>query len=342
MEYKEVLENAKRELAVKCHVCPVCDGRACRGEVPGVGGKGTGSAFISNVADLSKVKVVLDTLYRDRGQDTGCEFFGRKFSMPIFVAPIGGMKMNYGSEITEAENGARVVRGAKMAGSAAFTGDSPDAAFYGPLETVEAEGGCGVPTIKPWALKVALTRVADAKKAGAMAIAMDVDAAGLVNVKLRGESVYPKSVSDLTELVKACGETPFIVKGVMSARGALKALEAGCYGIVISNHGGRVLDHAASTVSVLEEIVHAVGGRMKIFIDGGIRSGVDVFKVLAMGADGVLIGRPAVVAAFGGNEEGLKIYLEKIRSELESTMLMTGAADLSDISRNMVTVPEHF
>lgn len=212
MDYKEVLETARKVLAPKCRVCPVCDGRACRGEVPGVGGKGTGATFVRNVAALAEVKLVLDTLYADRVQDTSCEFFGRAFAMPVFAAPIGGMKLNYASDLGEGANGERVVKGAHAAGSAAFTGDSPDEAFYGPLEAIKALDGWGVPTIKPWAMKQALARMADAVAAGAMAVAMDVDAAGLVNVKLRGESVYPKSVADLRVLVEAAGKTPFIVK----------------------------------------------------------------------------------------------------------------------------------
>lgn len=342
MDYKEVLETARKVLAPKCRVCPVCDGRACRGEVPGVGGKGTGATFVRNVAALEEVKLVLDTLYADRGQDTSCEFFGRTFAMPVFAAPIGGMKLNYASDLGEGANGERVVKGAHAAGSAAFTGDSPDEAFYGPLEAIKALDGWGVPTIKPWAMKQALARMADAVAADAMAVAMDVDAAGLVNVKLRGESVYPKSVADLRVLVEAAGKIPFIVKGVMSAKGALKALEAGCYGIVVSNHGGRVLDHAQSTAEVLPEIAQAVNGRMKIFVDGGVRSGVDVFKMLALGADAVLIGRPVTMSAFGGGAEGVEIYLKKIQSELAGTMLMTGAAALAEIGRDMVRVPAYF
>lgn len=82
-------------------------------------------------------------------------------------------------------------------------------------------------------------------------------------------------------------KTPFIVKGIMSVRGALKAKEAGANAIVVSNHGGRVLDGCAATADVLEEIVAAVGDSMKIFVDGGIRTGGDIFKALAMGADGI-------------------------------------------------------
>ena len=87
---------------------------------------------------------------------------------------------------------------------------------------------------------------------------------------------------------------PFILKGIMTVSGAKKALEAGASGIVVSNHGGRVLDQCPATAEVLPAIADAVGGRMTILVDGGIRTGMDVFKALALGADAVLIGRPFV------------------------------------------------
>ena len=97
---------------------------------------------------------------------------------------------------------------------------------------------------------------------------------------------------------------PFILKGIMTVKGAEKALEAGAAGIIVSNHGGRVLDQCPATAEVLPAIVDAVGGKMKIFVDGGIRSGMDVFKALALGADAVLIARPFVTAVYGGGSGG--------------------------------------
>ena len=343
MDYNEMLKTARDLLAPKCRVCPVCDGRACRGEVPGAGGKGSGDSFVRNVAYLRDVQIVLDTLYAKHGQDTSCEFFGRKFALPAFPAPIGGMKMNYGSDISEEAQAERVLAGSAAAGSAAFTGDSPvREAFYGPLEAMKRLGVPGVPTIKPWSLDLALPRVQAAKEYGATAIAMDVDAAGLVNVKLNGGTVYPKSVADMKELVAACAPLPFIVKGVMSAKGALKAAEAGVYGIVVSNHGGRVLDSSPATAEVLPEIRAALGENspVKIFMDGGIRTGLDVFKAIALGADAVLIGRPIITASFGGGAEGVEMYLKKVAAELVATMLMTGASNLKEITRDMVRLPK--
>ncbi|MBO5492449.1 MAG: alpha-hydroxy-acid oxidizing protein, partial [Pyramidobacter sp.] len=292
---------------------------------------------------LAEVKIVLDTLYQDRGQDTSCEFFGKKFALPAFPAPIGGMKLNYGSDISEEEQAERVLCCALAAGSVAFTGDSPiPASYYGPLEAIKRLNGMGVPTIKPWNLELAAPKVQAAKEAGALAVCMDVDAAGLANVKINGGTVYPKSVADMAELVKMCSPLPFIVKGVMSAKGALKAAEGGVYGIVVSNHGGRVLDSGEATAEVLPEIRAALGesSPVKIFVDGGVRTGLDVFKMIALGADAVLIGRPIITASFGGGAEGVELYLKKVAAELAATMIMTGAASLSEITRDMVRLPK--
>ena len=119
-------------------------------------------------------------------------------------------------------------------------------------------------------------------------------------------------------------------------RGALKAKEAGAKAIVVSNHGGRVLDQCPSTAEVLKEISDAVDGSMKILVDGGIRSGADVFKALALGADGVLICRPFVTAVYGGGSDGVRTYIDKIGSELEDTMVMCGADSLKKITREMI------
>jgi 4-hydroxymandelate oxidase len=111
-------------------------------------------------------------------------------------------------------------------------------------------------------------------------------------------------VEELAEIVQLA-ERPFIVKGVMTVKGALKAKQAGAAAIVVSNHGGRVLDQCPATAEVLPEIAAALKGTgVKVLVDGGIRTGVDVFKALALGADGVLICRPFVTAVYGGGAEG--------------------------------------
>ena len=173
------------------------------------------------------------------------------------------------------------------------------------------------------------------KASGSFAVAMDIDAAGLPFLKNLMPPAGSKTVEELHEVAEMAG-VPFIVKGIMTRQGALKAVEAGASAIIVSNHGGRVLDQCPATAEVLEDIVKAVDGKAKIIVDGGIRSGVDVFKALAMGADAVLIARPFVTAVYGGAREGVQAYIDKIGAELSDTMTMCGAANLKEITRDMV------
>ena len=119
----------------------------------------------------------------------------------------------------------------------------------------------------------------------------------------------------------------------MTVHGALAALESGASGIVVSNHGGRVLDETRATVEVLPEIVEAVNGRMTILIDGGIRTGRDIYKCLALGADGVLIGRPLALASVKGGAKGLEDKVNALKNELSDAMLMTGKHTIKEISK---------
>jgi isopentenyl diphosphate isomerase/L-lactate dehydrogenase-like FMN-dependent dehydrogenase len=150
-----------------------------------------------------------------------------------------------------------------------------------------------------------------------------------------------KTVEEIRELKAYCG-VPFIIKGVMTVKGALKALDAGADAVIVSNHGGRVLSDTPATAEVLGEIADAVQGRMKVLVDGGIRSGLDVFKALALGADACLICRPVLISFYGGGKDGVSCYFSKIRAELEDTMLMCGAHSIAEISRDMIRLPASF
>ena len=165
---------------------------------------------------------------------------------------------------------------------------------------------------------------------------MDIDAAGLPFLKNLDPPAGSKTFSELCDIIQMAG-TPFIVKGIMTVKGALKAKEAGASAIIVSNHGGRVLDQCPATAEVLESIVKALeGSDIKILVDGGIRSGTDVFKALALGADGVLIARPFVTAVYGGKADGVRAYIDKIGTELEDTMKMCGVSSLDEITRDCV------
>ena len=336
MTYEEVLSNAKTCMGEFCKACPVCNGKACSNKVPGPGSKGSGTVAIRNYDKWQELCINMDTICENKPLDLTSEIFGRTFKYPIFAAPIGAMKLHYGDKYDDLEYNDILVSSCADAGIAAFTGDGTNpAVMEGAARAIKQKDGNGIPTVKPWDINTLKEKLAMIKDAGSFAVAMDIDAAGLPFLKNLTPPAGSKTVEELREIVKEA-EVPFIIKGIMTVKGALKAKEAGAAAIVVSNHGGRVLDQCPATAEVLTEIADAVGNDMKILVDGGIRSGVDIFKALALGADAVLIGRPFVTAVYGGGAEGVAAYTAKLAAELEDTMAMCGAHSLSEISRDMV------
>ena len=336
MTYEEVLSNAKTCMGEFCKACPVCNGKACSNKVPGPGAKGSGTVAIRNYDKWQELCINMDTICENKPVDLTSEIFGRTFKYPIFAAPIGAMKLHYGDKYDDLEYNDILGSSCADAGIAAFTGDGTNpAVMEGATRAIKQKDGNGIPTVKPWDINTLKEKLAMIKDAGSFAVAMDIDAAGLPFLKNLTPPAGSKTVEELREIVKEA-EVPFIIKGIMTVKGALKAKEAGAAAIVVSNHGGRVLDQCPATAEVLAEIADAVGNDMKILVDGGIRSGVDIFKALALGADAVLIGRPFVTAVYGGGAEGVAAYTAKLAAELEDTMAMCGAHSLSEISRDMV------
>lgn len=336
--YEEVLANARGNIGPYCKACVICNGMACRNKIPGPGAKGIGDVAIRNYEKWKEIRLVLDTLVENNDIDMSLELFGKTFKYPIFAGPVGAVNLHYGDSFDDISYNDILVSSCAQLGIAAFTGDGTNPeVMKGASQAIQKVNGLGVPTIKPWNKDTIKEKFDLVKEANPFAIAMDVDAAGLPFLKNMTPPAGSKTVAELKEIVDMC-EVPFIVKGIMSVKGALKAKEAGASAIVVSNHGGRVLDQTLSTAEVLKDIVDAVGKDIKILVDGGIRSGSDVFKALAIGADGVLIARPFVTALYGGQQEGIKIYLDKITSELEDCMKMTGASSLKEINREMIVM----
>lgn len=336
MNWKEVRQKAKGQLEGFCRVCPVCDGRACAGEVPGMGGIGTGASFKANLKALEKYRVNLRTLHGAANPDTGTSILGREISFPILAAPLTGASYNMGGKLTEREFIGAVIKGSSLAGTIGMCGDGGDPGFFdSALEAIQEEGGRGIAVIKPRANQAIMERMARAEKAGALAAGVDVDGAGLIIMAAHGQPVGPKSQSELRELA-ASTRLPFIVKGVMTVDEAVAAVRAGAAAIVVSNHGGRILDHTPGAAEVLPQIAARVKGSVTILADGGVRSGVDVLKLLALGADAVLVGRPVIVGAFGGGAQGVRLVLEKMAGELKQAMILTGCADVKDIDYRVI------
>ncbi|KAH0687714.1 hypothetical protein KY290_007844 [Solanum tuberosum] len=136
--------------------------------------------------------------------------------------------------------------------------------------------------------------------------------------------------------LKSVTKLPILIKGILTSEDAMKAIEAGVAGIIVSNHGARQLDYTPATISVLEEVVHVVQGKVPVLIEGGIRRGTDIFKALALGAKAVLIGRPVIYGLAAKGESGVKQVIEMLKNELEQTMALAGCCTVADITRNYV------
>ena len=335
MTYQEVLDNARTCIGPYCKACPVCNGLACKNTMPGPGAKGQGTGAIRNYQKWQEVCLNLDTICENRPVDTSAALFGRRFAAPLFAAPVGAVRLHYGEKYDDLAYNDILVSACAENGLAAFTGDGTDPQVFPAACAAIRASGAGIPTVKPWDRDTLLEKLDMARDADPVAIAMDIDAAGLPFLQGRTPPAGSKTVEELREAV-ACAGKPFILKGIMTVRGAEKAAKAGAAAIVVSNHGGRVLDQCPATAEVLPEIARAVGKDLTVLVDGGVRSGLDVFKALALGADGVLIGRPFVVAAYGGGKEGVGVYARNLLAELADTMAMCGVHSVGEITRDCV------
>lgn len=344
MNMQEVRKQARERMKGFCRVCPICDGHVCAGEVPGMGGLGTGSAFRANLTALAAVKLNMRLIHDVRLPDTKTEILGFDLRMPVLAAPVAGVSFNMGGWLSEEDYDKAVVSGCRAAGLVACTGDGAlPMIFEAGLEAIRQTGCPGIPFVKPWDGEELDQKMDMAAKAGCTVIGMDIDAAGLVILARMGHPVTPKGPARLAAFAARAHSAGMkcIVKGIMTVSDALLALEAGCDAIVVSNHGGRVLDHTPGTASVLPDIAAALKGRLTLLVDGGIRDGVDIFKMLALGADAVLVGRPFAVAAIGGELEGVTCYCEHLYSQLVQAMILTGCPTIAHIDREKISFGEY-
>lgn len=336
MEMNILRENAKEKMKGFCNLCRVCDGVWCAGKVPGMGGTGSGSSFKINYEKLKEIKLVLRTIHTATEPKLKINLWGKEIASPMLGAPITGTKFNMGGGVTEEEYCNDIVQGCLEAGTLGMIGDTGDPTCYEfGLKAIKEVGGLGVAIIKPRSNEEIIKRIKMAEEAGAIAVGVDLDGAGLVTMKLFGQPVGPKSVEDLKELVKSTN-LPFIAKGIMSVDEALACVEAGVDTIVVSNHGGRVLDYCQASCEVLEDIVKAVGDKINVLADGSVREGVDVLKYLALGAKGVLVGRPLIWGSIGGRKEGVVTIMNTLKNQLAQAMILTGSEDVKLISNKII------
>ena len=333
---REVWKLARERLkGSRCRVCPTCDGRACSGEIPGMGGMGTGSSFHNNIGALAKKRLVMRVLHSANDPDPSVDLWGRTLGLPVLAAPVGSIGMTINSAMPDTEYVRHLLSGCDTARTLAGIGDTPSLDRYaGNIAETADKASIIVPFIKPWPLDEVKKRMELAARAGCTACGMDVDAVGLAILRTQPTPVRTCSFRDIVSFAQCAHDfgMKYIVKGIMAPDEAVIAADAGADAVLVSNHGGRVLDCTPGTAEVLPAIAEAVGKRVVVMLDGGIRSGTDVLKALALGAKVTLICRPVMIAIHGGGAAGLATYFAHIREELVQAMRLTGCADVTAVT----------
>jgi isopentenyl diphosphate isomerase/L-lactate dehydrogenase-like FMN-dependent dehydrogenase len=298
-------------------------------------------------------------------RDTTCEIFGLRASLPVFVAPTAFHRLAHlEGEVATAQGAAAA--GTIMTLSSLSTRLLEDvaAASPGPLWfqlymnrdrdfTRELAGRAAAAGYK------AIVVTADTPVWGIREVDVrngfhlppGVEAVNLLPSHSQGGQLshQGKGMAEIMswmlnpaltwqDIAWLAGATPLpvLVKGVCRADDARQAVDHGASGLIVSNHGGRQLDGAPATIDVLPEVVAAVGSRVPVLVDGGVRRGADVLKALARGARAVLVGRPILWGLASGGAEGVTGVLHKLHHELDTAMALAGCASLSDIDPDLV------
>ena len=295
------------------------------------GGTETEFTLQRNRMALEKIVLRLRVIHGLETVNTNVRILGQTVKTPVIVAPFANM----GRVHPEAEMA--IAKGAEKAGAMMFLGP---VSTYSPKQIVEAVNTPIVWNGDPLKDRKKLLRLMNqAEKAGCCAVGLCADDFMGIKIKDRLRVLSNNSLSaEVIREVRRETSLPFFLKGIMTEEDALKAVDAGADAIVVSNHGGRVLDYCQAPIEVLPEIVKAVGGEIEILIDGGFRRGTDILKALALGARGVLIGRPICWGLGAAGAEGVAKVLQMTTSELTRTMILTNVPDVSNVPRNAVVL----
>lgn len=312
--------------------CPLCR------MADGGDGFPVDGAYAANVRALDDYRLNLRVLHDVTTPETGLPLFGMDLASPVLAAPMTGPCAAAEGGLNEADFAEALVAGTAAAGLAGCCADGPDdAVFTAGTGALARAGGRGLVFVHPWEDPELYRKMDAAEALGAAAFGLDMDAADLMAPLDGGRRLAPKPPAKLARLVKRC-PLPFVVKGVMTPDEARFAVEAGAAGIVVSNHGALAPGHAPGVAEVLPWIAEAVKGRAAILAWGGARTGGDVLKLLALGADAVMIGRPFAIAAMGGGIQGVQELAGQISRELVRAMLATGTVRAGSTSRSVLYV----
>lgn len=329
-----------------------------------VGGAGEEVTLRGNRDGFSRIRLRPRMLVDVSHIDTSTTLFGDVLKIPVLLAPVAYQKIVHPNGEIEA------IRGANLAGIPFVASTSATTA----VEDIAREAT--VPTwFQLYASSDrAFTKdlVARAREAGCRVLCFTVDApvrgqrdrdtrvgfhlpkglerpnfrglnpaAVAGNPRAEGRSIYspnldPKLDWDFCEWLRSVAGMPVVLKGILTAEDAVRGLQAGADGFVVSNHGGRVMDTVMTSIEALPEIVEAVEGRVPVLLDGGVRRGTDVIKAVAMGASAVLIGRPYLYALALEGAEGVRRCVDILHREIEMAMAACGRPNIASLDPSLV------
>lgn len=274
--------------------------------------------------------LLLETRYMGSAfPDIGFDLYGQKASSPIMTAALSHLDHFMFPGAADALAG-----GAKDAGAILWYGMAPEEE----IERLAAFGAPMIEIIKPYADRDMIYRkIAHAEKLELLAVGIDIDHAfapdGTAD-NVNGEIMAPVQTAELEQIIRAAS-LPVIVKGVLSLWDADRCLSAGARGLVLSHHNNRI-EYAVPPLAVLPEIAERTGGKVPLFVDCEIRTGMDAFKALALGAAGVCVGRPLMTAIRENGRTGVRDYLLKANDELKKAMAFTGCVSLDKMDRTVI------
>ena len=318
-----------------------------------------------NRAAYDRIKLLYHVLTDVKERNLSTELFGQRISMPILIAPTAF------HGLAHAEGEIATVRAAGAAGTIMILSTLSNSAVEDVLAAASGPVWFQLYVYRDRGATEALVRRVAA--AGCTALVLTVDAPllgrrerdvrnrfqlppglSVKNMLPAGMASLPQETADSglaayfaslldpaliwkdIEWLRSITALPLLVKGIIRADDALRAVDYGASGIIISNHGGRQLDTAPATIDALPAVAEAVAGRIELMIDGGVRRGTDVVKAVALGAKAVLIGRPVLWGLAVDGEKGVTHVLEILRNELDLAMALSGCATVAGIRKDLV------
>ncbi len=274
--------------------------------------------------------LLIETRYMDsETPDLTFRLFGETFPSPIMTAALSHLDHFMFPGAAKA-----LGEGAAAAGAVLWYGMGPEEE----IDMLADTGARMIEIIKPYTDRQVIARkIAHAEKRGLLAVGIDIDHAfgdGGEKDVVSGEEMTPLRTAELEEICRST-KLPVIVKGVLSRKDAEKCLGAGAAGLVLSHHNNRI-EYAVPPAVLLPEIAAMVKGQAALFVDCEIRTGMDAFKMLALGADGVCIGRPLMAAIKQSGADGVRDYLLQANRELGKAMAFTGCTTLRKMDPTVI------